>query len=199
MIKKGILSCLAVSASLFLGAPYRSAEAETIRINEIVVDPKSDHNGSGSITSSDEFVELYNFGGSPVDVTDWKLKLEDGNDKEKTLDGIIGSGDYMTIINPPGVQKKDDGRISLLDALLNEVDSVQYGNWNNGLNNAPTGDATSYLDESLSRISDTGNDYNDFIKTRATLGYENVPEPGSLVLLGIGGISGLMFFGKRKR
>ncbi|MBI5804133.1 hypothetical protein HY450_02725 [Candidatus Pacearchaeota archaeon] len=39
---------------------YSSAKADTIKINEFVVDPQQDHNSDGSITPSDEFFELYN-------------------------------------------------------------------------------------------------------------------------------------------
>lgn len=62
--------------------------APTIRINEVVVDAQRDWKGKGfgdpnapqgDNTSTDEWVELYNAGGSSLDLSFWTLKSIDSS------------------------------------------------------------------------------------------------------------------------
>ncbi|MBU1988876.1 MAG: hypothetical protein KKD94_05345, partial [Nanoarchaeota archaeon] len=79
--------------------------------------------------------------------------------------------------NPEGSQS-NDGQLILYNSLDQLIDSVTYGDWDDGneSDNAPDGNANDYTDECLSRMpnaKDTDNDKNDFIKTRCTYGSEN--------------------------
>ena len=170
---------------------YNQTNAGIVKINEIVVDPQQDHNGSGTITDSDEFVELYNSSEFPVDITGWRLELIDTTPTSMTLEGIVAPRGYSFIQNPPGAQN-NDGRTVLYDYDRNLIDAFSYGNWQGNTLGIPNGNANSLDDESLSRYVD-GSD--NFVKTRATRGYANIPEPKTLVLLGL---TGLICAGTRK-
>lgn len=172
-----------------LGLPNHANAS--IKINEIVTNPQQDHDSSGGITGSDEFFELYNPSDSSVDLTNWRLELIDTTPETKTLEGIISPFGYSVIMNPPG-QQNNNGRVELYDNASTLVDAFTYGNWDDGniLDNAPSGNILyGLLDESLSRFPD-GSDF--FIKTRATPGAPNVPEPISGAILATGGLLTLL-------
>lgn len=57
-----------LGAALWVTAPYAQGQ---VVINELVDDERG--SGSGQITDTREFVELYNAGGSPVDISGWIL------------------------------------------------------------------------------------------------------------------------------
>lgn len=155
---------------LLLCAPgIAPACADVIRFTEVVTDPQSDHNesaggngvafdqvpGSGSITSSDEWVELANVGSETFDLTGFSLSFLDstpstyvfGTTKTGTLlfsgTGSLTSfapGDFLLLGNPPG-------------ALNNKIDLEfrdQYGTlideWS-----VKDANASGLSDESLSR------------------------------------------------
>ena len=72
-----------------------------VRLSEVVVDPRLDWSdddgtpfdavpGEGSVSTSDEFVELVNAAGSPVDLRGWRLDMLDGTD-EVVVFGDSGS------------------------------------------------------------------------------------------------------------
>lgn len=72
-----------------------------IRLSEAVVDPRLDWSdddgtpfddtpGTGAVSTTDEFVELVNASGSPVDLRGWRLEMLDGTD-EVVVFGASGS------------------------------------------------------------------------------------------------------------
>jgi hypothetical protein len=161
----------------FLLAVFLTSFSSAIVINEFSVDPQTDWDKGGSIGSSDEWVELYNPGDSPVDLTNWTLFLIDSTNATEVLSGTIQAFEYRTILDPNGTQN-NDGEMQLYDSLGTLVDSVTYGNWNDGnvTDNGPTGNANSPEDECLARIpngQDTNWDFLDFIKTTCTYNKEN--------------------------
>ncbi|MFH1270953.1 MAG: lamin tail domain-containing protein [Nanoarchaeota archaeon] len=193
MAFRGLASFLVVGGLAF--ASYAPVRAGPVYINEAVVDPQQDHSGSGNITPSDEFFELYNSGDSPVSLDGWTLGLIDTTPTVETLSGEIGVRDWFLISDPAGAQN-NNGRLELWNDSGGLEDSVSYGNWDDGniLDNAPSGNSSWLGDESLSRYPDgSGN----FIKTYATPGRANVPEPMSGLLV-LGGLAGLVGFGRRK-
>ena len=148
-------------------------------INEFVVDPQT-----GS-----EWVELYNDGLIDVNITGWNLSLIDGTDETYTFSGIISVGGYFVILNP-GTQN-NKGQIILYDGLSNLIDSVTYGNYNDGnvSDNAPDGNANSLFNECLARIpngADTDVDSGDFIQTSCTNGSANINSFGDININGFG-------------
>src|SRR3989344_5796704 len=170
---------------------YNPTNAGIVKINEIVVDPQRDHNGNGIITDSDELVELYNNSEFPADMAGWRLDLIDTTPASMALEGIITPRGYYLIQNPAGSQN-NDGRIEIFDNNGSLVEGLSYGNWLGNIFNIPNGNAHLLEDESLSRYPDG---FDNFIKTRATPNYTNIPEPETLVLLGL---AGLCYMGTRK-
>ena len=76
-----------------------------IVINEILANPDSsvaasDVDGDGSFENDDEFVELFNTTGSPVDIGGWTLDTNDNNAPLITFDPgtTIPAGGYLVII-----------------------------------------------------------------------------------------------------
>jgi hypothetical protein len=162
---------------------FFSSFVSSIKINEFVVDPQTNWDGSTSsgnssnITANDEWVELYNEGVSTINLSGWQLKLVDSTNATQNLSGAIASGSYLVILNPSGTQN-NDGQLILFDSLGNLIDSVSYGNWNDGdvSDNADDGNANNETNECLARFpdgEDTDSDIDDFIKTSCTFGSSN--------------------------
>lgn len=154
--------------------------SSALKINEFVVDPQTNWDQSGTIGDNDEWIELFNEGTSDFDLTNWKLVMNDSlavNASVETLTGTILPNSYKTILNPAG-SLNFNGQIQLFDSSGVLVDSVTYGNWNDGnlSDNAPTANSNSAEDECLARIpngQDTNLDSRDFVKTTCTYNKEN--------------------------
>jgi len=149
----------------------------SVYINEFVVDPQTDWDTSGSITTSDEWFEFYNDGVSDVDLIGWNLSLIDTTSITEPLSGIVPAGGYYTLLNPTGSQNMD-GQIILYDNNGTLIDSVTHGSYDDGntSDNAPDGNANDINDECLARDPngvDTGVDSDDFIKTKCTFNSSN--------------------------
>ncbi len=184
-----------------------------IVINEVVLSPMHDWSdtagtpfdavpGHGAVTSVDEYVELTNLGGVPIDLTGWVLEIRDSEPSTTTLgtDGVIvtsaGStltalapGGFLVIGDPVGLASTDayvvlrtpDGQMiddveigGLTAARDTEGDGVGDG--------APdamhNGFARGSFDEAIARrygAADTDNDQADFVAMRATPLAPNVP------------------------
>jgi len=185
-MKKGI----GIIAGIFVMLLGVSFVLGAVVINEVVVDPQTDWDGSGSATISDEWIELYNGDLTPFDLTGWNLSLIDGTSEVETLSGIIPAQDYFIILNPEGSQN-NDGQIILYDNNGVLIDSVSYGNYDDGnvLDNAPDGNSNNLFDECLARMPngvDTDVNSNDFIKTSCTKGSSNINSLGDININGLG-------------
>lgn len=140
----GLNRCIAV----LLGGCVVSAAVNSssqIVINELVI---NDRNYAGNVTDSGEFVELYNAGNAPVDLTNWVIAtktLANGNSTSHTItSGTINPGDYF-VVGMTGVPNLDydlgltplwtDGAARILQ-LQNPsatiIDAVAYEVWRNG-------------------------------------------------------------------
>lgn len=114
-------------------------------ISEVVTDPQQDHNdssggdgiafnavvGGGSITDSDEYIELKNYG-SDADISNWKISMLDGTDvtsslnesftyffsDDSTLDSFH-SGQSLVLGNPSGTINNE-----ITIELYNENDEI---------------------------------------------------------------------------
>ena len=143
--------------------------ADVIRITEVVTDPQSDHNesaggngvvfddvpGSGSVTSSDEWVELANVGSETFDLTGFTLAFLDSTPSTyvfgTTTAGTLlfsgtasltsfAPGDFLLLGNPPGaLNNKIDLEFRDPYGTLIDAWSIEDAN------------ASGLLDESLSR------------------------------------------------
>jgi hypothetical protein len=151
--------------------------SSAIVINELVTDPQTDWDKSNSTGSGDEWIELFNPSNQTLNITNWTLIMNDSTPSTQQLADLIPPGKYKIVLNPEGVMN-NDGQILLHDNLGQLIDSVTYGNWDDGnkSDNAPTGNSADYSDECLARIpnsQDTGIDSIDFKKVECTYGEEN--------------------------
>ncbi len=99
----------------------QQVEPLTIRISEIYPVPK---------TGEKEWVELYNAGTVPVDLTDWRL-LEHGG-KVSLLSGILEPGNYLFAEKSSLNNDGDTVTLFSRDGVL--IDAVSYGDFNNDFN-----------------------------------------------------------------
>ncbi|MCH8128167.1 lamin tail domain-containing protein, partial [candidate division KSB1 bacterium] len=188
---------------------------QIVLINEVVTDPQQDWTdnsggngvqfdskpGNGTISNTDEWLEIYNAGVSAIDLTEgtgWTLDFIDGSDA--TLDfqnpgstvfvfsdgGSLTNfqpGEFLVIGNPPG-SMNNDIFLELKNASGTIVDDVELGDDKesdgdgdgaaDGSSNG--GNASSIVDEAIARVPngiDTDNDVNDFIQQHTTIGFAN--------------------------
>jgi len=162
----GWLAAAVFAAALALASARAAAE---IIVTEVVTDPQQDHSenrggngtpfdavaGTGTISSVDEFVELYNAGPAAIDLRGFELSFADGStstyrfgaSRSGVLRFTTGSdvqawlpGAFLLLGNPPG-RLNNSLDIALRDAtgLVVAVLRVDDGN------------ATSVLDEAVAR------------------------------------------------
>ncbi|MEM6785125.1 MAG: lamin tail domain-containing protein [Bacteroidota bacterium] len=82
---------------------FTQATLSGIAINEILADPNSstnnfDTDGDGTAETNDEFVELYNTTGSPVDISGWQIY--DDNDLAHTfaMGTVLAANGYIAVV-----------------------------------------------------------------------------------------------------
>jgi hypothetical protein len=181
-------SIIIILLATLLILPLSSA----IIINEFTTDPETDWDESGSATSSDEWIELFNPSNQTLNLTGWTIVMDDSlttNASIEFLNEILAPFSYTTILNPEGTMS-NNGQIFLYNSIDELIDSVTYGDWDDGneSDNAPDGGADSYQDECVARIpngQDTDTDSADFTKTECTYSLENKlisPEEQSLLV-----------------
>jgi len=188
-----------------------------VLINEVVTDPQQDWSdnaggdgvafnsapGNGTITDTDEWIELYNAGTTAVNLLEgsgWTLTMTDSSPETLnfntpgTTDFVFSSGgsltnfqpgEYLVIGNAPGAMNNDVylGLRNALGALVDDVeigsnpenDSAEDGAPDGGTSD---GNAAAAADESIARTPnavDTDDDADDFEQQAATIGAMNNP------------------------
>jgi Bacterial Ig-like domain len=180
-------------------------------INEVVVDPQQDWNdsesgdgvpfnsipGSGSITTSDEWIEIYNASSQTFNIMNWTLEMVDTTPEVHIIGGGSGTevlipptstlsqfepGSYLIIGNPIG-SNNNDTFFALKNTQGNIVDDVEIGDDPEGDGDgdgAPEagedGNADDMTNEAVARFPnafDTDDDQLDFAKQMATIGADN--------------------------
>ncbi|HOL47275.1 MAG TPA: lamin tail domain-containing protein, partial [bacterium] len=156
---------------------------------------------STKVGDDDEFIELLNNTNKAIDISSWNLIVKDNenercnvtftelaNDTTVVLNFSKGGNitnflpdEYLVIGNPPS-SLISDIQVLLYNNLNQLIDSVTTGSLNDGntQDNAPSGTATSSIDEAIARFPDatnTGNNKTDFRKMTATPGYRNLIVP----------------------
>ena len=184
----------------------------------------------GSTTSTDtEFIELYNSGPDPVDITGWSIELwdsdagtsygfPDGGSPYIIDAATLAVGGYYLLANttfssyyteiPDQVIQENAIENSsytmiLKDTVLDTIDAVFVTDGGDGdsANDAGTpitpsltvGPDGSYLPAGYYRVGDGGStaeflEFSPLPAPSATPGYANIPEPASLLLLGLAGV-----------
>ncbi len=95
----------------------------TIFINEILADPSTDE-------AENEFIELYNYGDSPIDVTGWQLDDNDLEDNDfysfqnPDIDYLLDPGAFLTLFRSETdiVLNNDEDSVFLFDDEGEEID-----------------------------------------------------------------------------
>jgi hypothetical protein len=190
---------------LVYGTPQGSTRVKAPRwpspgdvvINEVVTEPRTDWSsngfsgvpGSGSVSETDEFVELYIKAGG-LDLSGWTIALNDGSPSSGDLTsagafqvsryvGMGGfhattAGAYLVLGNPHGgTSLSNTILIVLKDNHGTVINQVQLGD-----GGAPSGQSTGPEDEAVARVpngADTGDDGADFVQQAATPGTANTP------------------------
>ena len=180
---------------LLLG--FASLAEAAVVISEVLADPPSDETGDANQdgerhSSHDEFIELYNAGSAPVDISGWRLGDSSPSDNffQFPDDAVIEPGSYVVLFgggNPTGFTVPvytDDGRIGngltnggedirLIDDNGTEVAVISHNSWPSDqsiVRNPPDGEAF----EPHKDVSPTGEP---FSPGRATDAEPETPEP----------------------
>jgi len=178
-----------------------------VLINEIVTDPQrdwsdsaggdgvsfNDRPGTGTLSATDEWLELVNVSRTPLDLTSWTLVMIDTTPASETLGasgatlrfarggrlGAVLPGEHVVVGNPAG-SLNNAIWIRLVDRAGQVVDEVELGRGDfrgDGLGDeAPDGNATGVADEAVARLPearDTDRDAADFAHRPATIGRAN--------------------------
>jgi hypothetical protein len=195
------LSRLIIIGLLLICSGLFAQNLGDIIINEVVTDPQQDWSttnfevgsspawGAGS---NDEAVEILILANG-LDLTNWTIELNDGTDVFGDLseDGAFAvsnyissnggtftstkTGDYLVLGNVVGAGNINNTSLRIVLKASNGdiIDEVSFGG---GSGEAPSGNATSVANQSVSRISNgnnSGDNSEDFIKTITTLGEVN--------------------------
>lgn len=140
----------------------------SVVINELIADPSDEEK---------EWIELYNVSPQALDLAGWTIT--NGSGRSMPVGGMlqaVGANKYAVIETSGGLLKNLGDKITLLDAEKKIIDSVSYGNWDDGSigDNAPR----AVNPHALARKSDGYNTFinnNDFALTAtATKGSANV-------------------------
>lgn len=118
-----------------------------VLITEVVTDPQQDHSesspgngiefdeipGVGTVSSSDEYIEIFNGTPDAVDMSQWSLNMLDGTDVFQDLSTTVTShvqpGEFLVIGNPTGAIN-NTVTIELLDESDVLIDSVSVDDAN---------------------------------------------------------------------
>ena len=157
-----LVSLFSPESRISQSKPITSSRKQTVKfgdivLNEIVTDPQSDWSsrdfdgisGTGAVTSTDEFIELFNTTDTEIDLSGWTIEMNDTTPETQVLlDGTkVGSFSFFVLGNPKGLLN-NTSTIVLKDETGAVIDQVILGN---GIGVGLDGNATSSLNESVSR------------------------------------------------
>lgn len=116
--------------SLFFPTPVPTWIPGRVVINEVLIRPRHDWEGSGGVTTGDEFIELYNHGPGEVYLRGWWLDdIDGGGSRPGDLPGVTipENGFAVFFRSFTGVALNDDGdtvRLLAPDGRL--IDQITY-------------------------------------------------------------------------
>ena len=101
-----------------------------IVINEIMYHHQATNDGVVFAESDEEWVELYNRGAGPINLSGWAF--DDGIDYEFPAGTLLAAGEYLVVGDFSGTLGNGGERLRLVDASGNPADEVHYfdgGRW----------------------------------------------------------------------
>jgi hypothetical protein len=103
-----------------------------VRLSEVLPAPRGvDWDRNGAANARDEWIELYNGNGKPVDISGWSLDVGRGRGRAYRIPRgtILRPGAYLVLHRLQTNLALDDasGQVRLVDAAGRLVDSVSYG------------------------------------------------------------------------
>ncbi len=118
------------SNSVLIPTPTPTWIPGRVVINEVLIRPHYDWEGTGGVTPADEFIELYNHGPGHVYVKGWWLDdVEDGGSKPYDLPGVTLSPNGFAVFfrSKSRVALNDGGdTVRLLDPDGRVIDEISY-------------------------------------------------------------------------
>lgn len=96
-----------------------------VRINEVLPAPTTDWNGDGAINGKDEWIELFNAGKRPVDLSGWILSSNAGM-YVIPANTQIGGGTYLVLYGTNALADSGDA-VRLVGPDTKVMDSVSFG------------------------------------------------------------------------
>lgn len=115
------------------GETSQASQAALVTLNEVLADPPpdlaGDANGDGVRSSTDdEFVEIYNAGSDPMDLTGWKLHDSTGLRHEFESGLVLGAGEFYVVFGggiPTGIPSRSTAASTGGLSLNNTSDEVK--------------------------------------------------------------------------
>lgn len=179
-----------VAVTVFEPGPDPEPTTDHVLITEFLYDVVS--GGAQGAETTNEWVEIYNPTGSPVDLMNWEIGDGSSNDVISTESLMLAPGAYLVIANATntadfwdfsevtvvylenaitsgGLANTGD-EVRLFDETLAEVDAVSYGNNTDALDPAVTGGSNGNSIERTDHSVDTD--------TAADWGENETPTPG---------------------
>jgi hypothetical protein len=116
-----------------------SGAASSVRLDEVVFAPNNDFNGDGIHNDDDEYIELYNPGATPVDLSGWQIANrwsdEVASRRYTFREGSYLGGGQRLVLWRTDIRfylEDEHDYVRLLTANEREIDRVDWYGWNGG-------------------------------------------------------------------
>jgi hypothetical protein len=116
-----MMRCVAfILWGLFVSLTFSTSPAQ-IRLNEILADPASDWDGDGGVDArGDEWVEIMNVGGAPVDLDSYRLGDTSGRFVWRyAFSGVLGPGEVRVVYGSDAIDWQKGSGYPLFGLSLN--------------------------------------------------------------------------------
>ena len=118
------------TSTAFIPTPVPTRIRGKVRINEVLIRPHYDWEGDGKAGTGDEFIELYNYGWSPIFLGGWRLDdILDGGSRPYILPGVtLAPGEYVAFFRSrTHISLNDRGdSVHLLTPNGQIIDQIRY-------------------------------------------------------------------------
>jgi hypothetical protein len=156
------LIVLAVAGAMTISTGYLTpnlarANSSTVRLNEFLPAPHSvDWNGDGKLSSSDEWIEIFNDGSSVVDLSGWQLDDQAGGHSPYTFPQgtTISPGEYLVTYHSFGLNNSgDEERLLSPDGSVVDSYAYDHSTYDGSFSRTSSGDWVDYYPPSPGRAN----------------------------------------------